>query len=403
MRIFARGRRRVPHDFGRAVTTLPAPELILSVEKSLGTFRISTSTRDGFARTLADWVTGEVSKQEASAYLGDCIDSLPSQLSAFETFRLSRLTGALGLFSPSLALEKIGRARARRWSDLSITARTPVKRLRSHFFDALPGSFREDFDKFELKLAHKILPGGSLATLRGYAQALLGLQIPPEFAKSSITDKWARDLSNKKILVVGPGILESTALDHSQFDFVVRTLGNGGIDWNSPADPANGRADLLYLNAENEDHFLTIINGDKRLRSQVRWVNIKRGATENSSYNIRRVDSGGELFHRGHANLVPLICADLAQIPGTSVHVIGASFFASATAYRSSPGKTNLLSISANRFDRSTVISSHNPFQNLAIVRNLFNAGIVSGDITFEEICNLTEEEYSSRLDSIYG
>lgn len=402
-RRFELRRGKNPIKFGRAITSLPPDQLIEVVTNTLTSGVHPRSARVDLIETLAGWISGDMAKQEATVRLLDYSSIIPGRMSAVETFRLSQLCGALGLFSVSLAMERIGRAKARRFADMSLTRMNSVKRLRSHFFDQVPGSFEEDLERFELTMARRITTGGSLANLSGYARVLLGLNAEPWDEGSLSQKEWTEEVSNSKILVVGPGMVDSYGVDASKFDLVVRTLGNAGIDWNHPEDPAVGRAELVYLNAENETHFRSKIANDRLVGSQIRWICIKRGGEYSGLPNLRRVDSGGELFHRGHINLVPLICVDLSQIPGTSIHVIGASFFASESAYRPSLFKGNPVATSAGRFERSTVISSHNPFQNLALVRNLVETKRVTGDAIFEETCALSEVEYGARLDSLYG
>jgi carbohydrate-selective porin OprB len=108
--------------------------------------------------------------------------------------------------------------------------------------------------------------------------------------------------------------------------------------------------------------------------------------------------------------MVPLICIDVIRLEGTTAYVAGSDFFASATAYREDSRRVTTdgarqtpQGSNGKRFDRTTLMASHNVFQNRRVVANLAEAGRISGDTDFSAACALTDLEYARRLDFLYG
>lgn len=54
-------------------------------------------------------------------------------------------------------------------------------------------------------------------------------------------------------------------------------------------------------------------------------------------------------------------------------------------------------------FERCRNLASHNVFENRAVVKNLVNAGLVSGDAPFLQSLESSDEEYAEILEQIYG
>ena len=108
--------------------------------------------------------------------------------------------------------------------------------------------------------------------------------------------------------------------------------------------------------------------------------------------------------------MVPLICLDVLRVKETSLKIIGSDFFASPVSYRrdsrrtSSPGNLqDPKGSGGNPYDRSTLMASHNVFENRALVKNLYEAGKIEGDTSFNEALEMTHSEYAEILDEIYG
>jgi hypothetical protein len=54
-------------------------------------------------------------------------------------------------------------------------------------------------------------------------------------------------------------------------------------------------------------------------------------------------------------------------------------------------------------FDLNWQYASHNLRENFGLVRNLYGAGLVTGDTAFSRVMELTVDEYLAELDSIAG
>ena len=144
--------------------------------------------------------------------------------------------------------------------------------------------------------------------------------------------------------------------------------------------------------------------------AQYSWVCVKKTDALRTS-NSRAVNTFSPLYDRGHPQMVPLAVVDLIT-SGAKPYVIGSDFFASPVAYR--PSDVRLVGgldgkrqsdtgSNGGSFDRTSLMASHNIVENWSLTKNLFEAGLVSGDSGFEEVMTHSLSELMDIYDAHLG
>lgn len=400
---------------GRGTTSQSTDRLLPFIDSFCRSLGVPAKVARPLARPLKEYLSGELSHTDASTELFDSVPRLVAVAKVRPLFALSNLVGAFGFFQVSQGIESLTLAKLRRAPRIGPFERSSwvTRQLQASLLAGDLEAVRRQGVRFENRNRQKIEASESYRVLSDYARTIVRRGLgnpnnPPNAPR--IGDDWMSAMRGKSFLVVGPGEILDHCLNVNEFDYIVRIAGPGAFDWTSTSDLFEGRAEVVYLNPENLENLKESSSRDPKLLSGVDWVCVKKTVHVSLPTRMRSVDTGGLLFLRGHANLIPLICVDLSRIPGTKIRIVGSTFFASQTAYRPDSvrfgpdGRRAMENGSRGmQYERSTIISSHNPFQNLSIVRNLVNIGRVSGDQKFAEICGISEREYAQRLDSIYG
>lgn len=403
-------RRARVRKVGRAVTSLPTEQLtsfVTSYSSSLGG---SLGWRTFFARTLVDWVQESASHRDTTTALVHraLYDGLPSTVSSL--LSASQLTGALGLHVASFAFERHAR-------DLIVsrerTAKHPADLLRlvqTAIYEGDPDQAVAAAKRLRERLGPKKSSLASYRDLWAYlavwsSKGANDLEVEP----APPWARWQDYVRDQRINIYGPGVVPAGCSSIPLDEKVVRIAGPGAYEWSSSEDLAMGRTDIVYVNPEtlasigkSDEDRIGIFGGYD-------FVRVKRASAEYLP-NALPVDTASRLFLRGHANMVPLICLDISRVPGASVRVFGSNFFASPIAYREDSRRSvgeghrqDVQGSTGRRYDRSTLMASHNAFENREIVRNLYRAGKISGDSSFSAALNMTSQHYAETLDGIYG
>ena len=359
-------------------------------------------------KKLIDWVHGNVDHSGATTFIKEVTPHGPGI--GEQCFAAARIMAALGLFEASLAYEERGIQLLHRGH---LWGRNPSHRLRmvqSAIHRADLDGATEGVRQF---LAHYDSPEKltfSVLDLLHY------VDVWANSSNSNIQRRlilenpsWSDYIGGKKIVVYGPGNIDPTAPAIAVSDVVARIAGPGSYSWQSEGDLAQGRTDVVYMIPETLEALGPTPEERREKVGHFDFLCIKRGEAPYLP-NSRKVQAGSRLFLRGHPNMVPLAVIDLLRAPGTSVRVIGSDFFASGSSYRPDSIRTTPegrpqtnQGSSGNRYDRSTLMASHNAFQNRRLVKNLLDSGRVTGDDAFLEACSLSDLDYARRLDLHYG
>jgi hypothetical protein len=239
----------------------------------------------------------------------------------------------------------------------------------------------------------------------------------PNPANSDVTSPFSEALRSSKILIYGPGETSPESLGTRDFDLVVRTCGLGKYVFDSPDDLVGNKTDIAYVNPEVFDIGSPALQAEAvRALSQYTFVVTKRTAVAMLPNN-RVATNLGPLFLRGHPHKGTQIILDLLFHRPDELHVIGMNFFLAKNAYREDSLGVNALTAGRDSqrrthdpsgseggpFDLNWQYASHNLRENFGLVRNLYGAGIVTGDSAFSRVMELTVEEYLAELDSVAG
>lgn len=239
----------------------------------------------------------------------------------------------------------------------------------------------------------------------------------PHPAKSDVISPFSEAVRSSKILIYGPGETSPESLRTRDFDLIVRTCGLGKYVFDSPDDLVGNKTDIAYVNPEVFDIGSPALQAEAvRALSRYRFAVTKRTAVAMLPNN-RVATNLGPLFLRGHPHKGTQIILDLLFHRPRELYVIGMNFFLAKNAYRQDSLGVNALTVENDSqrrthdpsgseggpFDLNWQYASHNLRENFGLVRNLYGAGLVTGDTAFSRVMELTVEEYLAELDSVAG
>jgi hypothetical protein len=357
---------------------------------------------------LADWVHSSVGHTETSTVIKEI--ELQGPEIPEQCFAAANVMAALGLFEASLAYEARG---------IALSHRGQLGRWTKSYL------LREVQSAIHLGNRHRAAEVAQQLRARGQSPEKLPFSVLDVLhyvnVWNDISDKeiqrrmsvenppWSDYVGGRNIVVYGPGNVHPNTPRIASSEVVVRIIGPGSYSWDHEGDLAKGRAEIAYVNPETVVAIGSSNHERVEMLGRFNFLCVKRGEALGLA-NSRKVEAGSRLFLRGHPNMVPLAVIDLLRIPGTNIRVIGSDFFASGSSYRpdsirtKSDGRPHTQQGSTgNRFDRSTLIASHNAFQNRRLVKNLLDSGRVTGDEAFLEACRFSDLDYARRLDLHYG
>ena len=404
--VFIRSSAR--EKFGRDITSASPSMISHAIGTVFAHIGGRRSWRTLVGAKLIDWVHGNVDHNAATKFVKELTPNGPEI--GEQCFVAARMMAALGLFEASLACEERGIQFLHRGHLWGQNSSHRLRKVQSAIHRADRDGAVECVRQF---LTHHDSPEKltfSVLDLLHYVNVWAN-SINSTIQSQIILDNpsWSNYIGDKKIVVYGPVNIDPAAPAIAASDLVARIAGPGSYSWQSEADLAEGRANVVYAIPETLEALGPTPEERREKVGHFDYVCIKR---REAPYlpNSRKVEAGSRLFVRGHPNMVPLAVIDLLRTPGTSVRVIGSDFFASGSSYRpdsirTTPDgrpQTNQGS-SGNRYDRSTLMASHNAFQNRRLIKNLLDSGRVTGDDAFLEACSLSDLDYARRLDLHYG
>jgi hypothetical protein len=201
------------------------------------------------------------------------------------------------------------------------------------------------------------------------------------------------------------------------FDLVVRTCGLGKYVFDSPNDLVGNKTDVAYVNPEVFDIGSPALQTETvRVLSHYTFAVTKRTAVAMLPNN-RVATNLGPLFLRGHPHKGTQIILDLTFPAAARASCHWDQFFLAKNPCREDSLGVNALTAGSDLkrrthdpsgseggpFDLNWQCASHNLRENFGLVRNLYGAGLVTGDTAFCRVMELTVEEYLAELDSVAG
>ena len=395
----------VATKLGRAITSKPAEELSREIALRVNRLGGTRQWRKSSSAILSNWVLGRSGHADTTLKLLEEINdssTRPEQL-----FVLSKVMCSIGLFEVGHIVEERAKGLLRQELVHLPPSRAFTKLLQLAIHETDAEEATTQFENFANSLASaSSLPGSSDQLLR-YVSAWLSLD-HHILARMTLAP-WEEYVNGASVVIYGPGNVPSGTPGIKNSEIVARIAGPGSYSWEDRDDLARGRTNIVYLVPET----LSAIGESNDHRAHIfgryQFVCVKRGEAPYIGRS-RRVEAASLLFVSGHPNMVPLAVIDILSIPGSTVRVIGSDFFASSSSYRSDSIRTTPdgrpqtnQGSSGNLYDRSTLMASHNAFQNRRLVKNLLDSGRVTGDDEFLEACSLSDLDYAKRLDLHYG
>jgi len=175
----------------------------------------------------------------------------------------------------------------------------------------------------------------------------------------------------------------------------------------------NPRVDSVYSNGITNRWLSTLPLAERELiLVHAKTIRVKR--IEEWMSDDRRYQATfpiKQLYISGIPNMVPLMVVDLLLRGFGPLYVTGATFFLGPVPYRSGQRRIHSAgSVTTDRFgsrgaefERCRAISGHDQIMNLAIIRNLFLEGLVTGDQGFTASLSMEIDDYLRQLDKTYG
>jgi hypothetical protein len=225
---------------------------------------------------------------------------------------------------------------------------------------------------------------------------------------------WASTLTGHHITILGPAPTTHTP-PHTPHHLVARVLMQNVLSWDKDTDPFGGQADLGYVNRETRNWLL-----QTQPRAQLEkflFVSFREDghSTKWRELGLERARVAGDprrlMLSGSSPNMIPLMMWDVLGVPDVTVTIAGTTFFATKEAY--SPGNrrfkhtlgadTDETGSTGTLFERCPTFARHNVVDNLSLVANLVDAGVVGIDGEGKEVIDLTIPDYLLRLDELYG
>ena len=220
-------------------------------------------------------------------------------------------------------------------------------------------------------------------------------------------------LDGDQVTIVGPGPIGALGENFNPSLPVCRVVMPGVTSWPKD-DIVGGRAEIGYLNGHSTRWLSSLSPADRHsLVRSFSTLRIKRATSWESDYpSVSQVRRIKDLFLTGEPNMVPTAVVDQVIGGASRVYVTGTSFFVGAEPYRVTDrrhfyevgsGSDSFGAVYDGSFERCYSHASHDQIVNRAVVRLLFDSGCVVGDELFTNALMMSDNNYLSELEDIYG
>ena len=383
----------------RAISVHPKSPVRQGLLIKLWAIRALPSIREFLARrSIAllrqEWLTGHISHTEATHQIEKVIDHIHFDLDqARSAFALRRLLGSAGLFSAGAALAP---------RQLSSSNQMSVLNL-SRFDQAW-------LTRFAIATENKELAADTLRALRRSATAT------PTQIYSRYLTFWLEGSTSASgpAIILGPAECEEEKIQGTFTSAPInQVLIPTGTSGRSLAESLHPEVASVYSNGMTNEWLASLRHEEREAvldRAQV--VRVKR--LEDWMRHDSRFESTPpckHLYLSGNPNMVPFMVVDLILRGYAPLYVTGATFFLGSHPYRATQRRlvslasaaTDEFGSSGQAFERCRGISGHDQLINIAIIRNLFREGLVTGDRSFRTALEMSTKEYLQCLDETYG
>lgn len=383
----------------RALSVHPKSQVRHDVLIHLWTIRTLPSIRGFLTRRRIvllrqAWLTGRISHTEATRQIEKVADRSHFDLNqARSAFALRRLLGSAGLFSAGAAL-------------------APQKLISANNINGLKHLRLDNPSLARLAIAtgNKDLAAETLSALRRFETA------EPSQIYSRYISLWVEGPTSHAgpAIILGPSECEVDKIrDAFRCAPIYQVLIPTGSSGRSLAESLHPKVTSVYSNGMTNEWLASLRHEEREaVLNLARVVRVKR------LENWMRQDSRFEqtfpcryLYLSGNPNMVPVMVVDLLLRGFAPLYVTGATFFLGSHPYRATQrrivsldsSRTDEFGSSGRAFERCLGISGHDQLTNMAIIRNLFREGLVTGDDAFVKALEMSTKEYLQGLDESYG
>jgi len=350
--------------------------------------------RRSIAHLRQGWLTGQLSHTEATHQVEKVVGDIRFDLDqARSAFALRRLLGSAGLFSAGSAL-----------APRQLRSSNQMSVLNHSRFD------QAWLTRFAIATENKELATDTLGALRRSETA------PPTQIYSRYLTFWLEGSTSASgpAIILGPAECEE---ENIQGIFrsapIHQVLIPTGTSGRSLAESLHPEVASVYSNGMTNEWLASLRHEEREaVVDRARVVRVKR------LEHWMRQDSRFEptppcklLYLSGSPNMVPFMVVDLILRGYAPLYVTGATFFLGSHPYRATQRRlvsfaspaTNEFGSSGQAFERCRGISGHDQLINIAIIRNLFREGLVTGDRSFRTAIEMSTKDYLQCLDETYG
>lgn len=356
----------------------------------------SRAAANKLASVVAGRVAGNLDHSDASEQLIELLPLIGRKVPASALFAVASLSQSVGCFLASHSFEVVARERFREQG------------LRGALLDAIASR--------DVQRAENVWASASRSARRTAVSEDIAsyLWLWSDGTFGSHVDiqpsHWSELIGKSNVLVVGPAPVTDTPPQPISDYLVARVIAPGVTAW--PKHSFGGRCELAYANNKSTKWFLG--QQDKAVFAQYHYSSFRTDRWQPLGIgNGRTALSHKRLLPMpwDKTNMVPLIIWDVLRANAKSVHVTGANFFASQTAYTAHEARfkeednasTNQAGSTGKRFERCISFSNHALTQHLSLVSNLASSGVITMDAEGASVTAMKDTDYLALIDELYG
>ena len=172
------------------------------------------------------------------------------------------------------------------------------------------------------------------------------------------------------------------------------------------------RCDISYLNFEKANHFIK--QRANNLPRDISWIVCKSNKnsksissklkfSSSSPTKARSIVNYNQILFNGTLNAIPNILLDLLCFNPASINIFHADLMVTVDrcdGYHSNTWKKDK---DAKKHFLQECARAHDPITQYWILNKLKNNPLIRGDKRFEDVMQLGEQEYMTKLQNIYG
>ena len=213
-------------------------------------------------------------------------------------------------------------------------------------------------------------------------------------------------INGKSIAIIGPtGVDEFNGSEIDSFDIVVRLSYVGREKYDLDVNKYGSRTNISYFSA----HLRFFTEEFQKLSEEIDFICVtlpKFGPEVLELSNVRETKKL-DACYLGKENLIQAALLDLLVCNPSRIKIFCANLFLTDKPYNPSYPSVKMLNTVSqggeHRGLNSLTFFNHDPINNFLLVKILFENGVIEVDEELRRVVSLTEKEYMTSLQKIYG